>query len=62
MKMSEMRELSKADLSAKIKVLSEESFRLKFQHGIRPLENTASMRKIRKQIARLKTAATECKS
>jgi len=50
--------LGKEELVAKVRELSEEHFRLKFQHGIRPLENTAKLRQLRKEIARMQTAIT----
>jgi len=59
MKMKEIRELEVAALAGKVRDLSEEHFRLKFQHGIRPLENTAKLRQLRKEIARMKTALAE---
>ncbi|MGV1098110.1 50S ribosomal protein L29 [Thiovibrio sp. JS02] len=59
MKMKDMRDLGQAELAAKIKDMSEEHFKLKFQHGIRPLENTAKLRQLRKEIARMKTALAE---
>jgi large subunit ribosomal protein L29 len=55
MKSKELRELSGEDLTAKEKDLAEELFKLKFQHGIRPLENTAKLRQLRKDIACVKT-------
>ena len=59
MKASELRELSVDDLVAKEKDLAEELFKLKFQHSIRPLENTAKLRQFKKDIARVKTLAAE---
>jgi large subunit ribosomal protein L29 len=58
MKMKDIRELGKEELLVKVRELSEEHFRLKFQHGIRPLENTAKLRQLRKEIARMQTALT----
>ncbi|MFA7382676.1 MAG: 50S ribosomal protein L29 [Desulfurivibrionaceae bacterium] len=58
MKMKDIRELGKDALLVKVRELSEEHFRLKFQHGIRPLENTAKLRQLRKEIARMQTALT----
>lgn len=55
MKMKEIRAMGTEELAAKAKTLSEELFKLKFQHSIRPLENTAKMRALRKDIARIKT-------
>ena len=58
MKIKEIRELGQEALVVKVRELSEEHFKLKFQHGIRPLENTAKLRQLRKEIARLQTAIT----
>jgi len=55
MKISELRDLSGSDLKAKGKELAEELFKIRFQHGIRPLENPAKIRLIRKEIARVNT-------
>lgn len=55
MKIKDLRELSSDDLTAKGRELAEELFRLKFQHGIRPLENPAKLQMIRKDIARVNT-------
>jgi large subunit ribosomal protein L29 len=55
MKIKDLRELSGDDLTAKGRELAEELFRLKFQHGIRPLENPAKLQLIRKDIARVNT-------
>ncbi|MBU0675651.1 MAG: 50S ribosomal protein L29 [Proteobacteria bacterium] len=59
MKVKDIRELSAADLAVKAKDLSEELFNLRFQHGIRPLENPAKIRLLRKDISRVKTILTE---
>jgi large subunit ribosomal protein L29 len=59
MKASELRELSVDDLVAKEKDLAEEIFKLRFQHGIRPLENTSKLRQLKKDVARVKTLAGE---
>ena len=55
MKISVLRELSGVDLNANGKELAEELFMVRFQHGIRPLENPAKIRQIRKDIARVNT-------
>ncbi|NTV51237.1 MAG: 50S ribosomal protein L29 [Desulfobulbaceae bacterium] len=55
MKINELRDLSDADLSSRSKELAEELFKIRFQHGIRPLENTAKIRLVRKEIARVNT-------
>ena len=59
MKIKDIRELGNDELNAKVRDLKEEVFNLKFQHGIRPLENTAKLRELRKDIARVKTVMTE---
>lgn len=55
MKMKEIRAMGKEELAAKAREMAEELFKLKFQHSIRPLENTAKMGALRKDIARIKT-------
>ncbi len=59
MKINELRDLSGEELSTKLRELSEELCRLKFRHGIRPLENTARIRQTRKTISRVKTLLRE---
>jgi large subunit ribosomal protein L29 len=59
MKASELRGLSIDDLVVKEKDLAEELFKLSFQHGIRPLENTAKLGHLKKDIARVKTLVGE---
>lgn len=61
MKASDLRELSVADLASKGKDLAEELFKLKFQHGIRPLENTAKLGELKKDIARVNTLVSQKK-
>ena len=51
-----LREMNEADLKAKIQ---EDELRLKklsFAHSIAPLENPQSIRSLRRDVARLKTA------
>lgn len=59
MKAKEIRELSIDDLKAKCNDMSEELNKLRFQHGIRPLENTSSLKALKRDISRLKTIITE---
>ncbi|MBU0479754.1 MAG: 50S ribosomal protein L29 [Proteobacteria bacterium] len=59
MKTKDLRELSIEDLVIKEKDLAQELFNLKFQHGIRSLENPAKLGVLSKQIARVKTIANE---
>ena len=55
MKTKELRDLSDEELTKKERDLAEDRFKLKFQHGIRQLENTAKLGQLRKDIARAKT-------
>jgi large subunit ribosomal protein L29 len=59
MRASEIRELSAADVEARIAELEEERFRLKFRSATETLENPLRLRDIRKDIARLKTVLRE---
>ena len=59
MKASEYRDLSIEELAVKEKELSEALFNLKFQHATGQLDNTAQLKKTRKDIARVKTILGE---
>jgi large subunit ribosomal protein L29 len=59
MKAGQIRELSSAEVEARIKELEEERFRLRFRGATEPLEDPLRMRVIRKDIARLKTVLRE---
>ena len=59
MKASEIRSLSDNELLIKVTDLKEELFKLKFQHGIRQLENPTKLSEMRKDIARFKTVLNE---
>ena len=59
MRASEVRELSAADIQARIAELEEERFRLRFRSATETLENPLRLREIRKDIARLKTVLRE---
>ncbi len=59
MKAKELRELSGEDLRKKEQDLREDFFKLKFQHGIRKLDNPARLGQLRKEIARVQTVMTE---
>ena len=59
MKANELRKLSSEDLLNKEKDLREDYFKLKFQHGIRRLENPARLAELRKDIARVQTVINE---
>ena len=59
MKAQELRKLDTGELRKKDRDLREELFRLRFQHKMRPLENPARLRQLRKEIARVQTVLTE---
>ena len=59
MKANELRKMSAEDLLKKEKDLREDYFKLKFQHGIRRLENPARLAELRKDIARVQTILNE---
>ena len=56
MKMSELRDLDRAQLDGKLRELHEEMFNLRFQVATHQLTNTARIRQVRRDIARVNTA------
>jgi len=56
MNYSEVLQLSDNELLIKIESLKKELFKLKFQHGIRQIGNTAKITLLKKDVARLNTA------
>jgi len=59
MRADEIREMGADDITARIRDLEEERFRLKFRSATEPLEEPLRLRNIRRDIARLKTILTE---
>ena len=59
MKTKELHELTVDDLNTKIKELTEELFNLRFRHAIGQLENPASLKTCKKDIAKIKTILRE---
>ena len=55
MKPAEIRELSNEDLVVKTKEEREELFNLRFQMATSQLDNTARIKQVKKDIARLQT-------
>ena len=55
-KFSELKNLYVAELNAKEQEYKQELFNLRFQLATGQLENTARIKQVRKQIARIKTA------
>ena len=59
MKATEIRDLSPQEIEQKRDELREEMFNLRFQHGIGQLENTAKLKQIKRDIARVETILRE---
>lgn len=59
MKISEVREMSIADLQERIQIEEENLNVKRINHAISPLEDTSIFRKIRKDIVRMKAVLTE---
>jgi large subunit ribosomal protein L29 len=59
MKADEIREFDETELSARLKELREEQFKLRFQASMMELENPGTMRRVRRDIARLRTILRE---
>ena len=59
MKTKDIRELTVDELNTKLKELSEELFNLRFRHAIGQLENPASLKTCKKDIAKVKTILRE---
>ena len=59
MKVSEVREMSVADLRDRIEVENNNLDTMKLNHAISPLEDTSKIRKTRQDIARMITILAE---
>jgi large subunit ribosomal protein L29 len=59
MKIDEIKKMATEDLEKKEAELREELGNLIFQHRIRPLEDTSRLKKIKKDIARIRTITAE---
>jgi large subunit ribosomal protein L29 len=59
MKMSEMKDLTLVELSAKGRDLRQEMFNLRLQQASAQLEKPARLRTLRKDIARVETRMTQ---
>ena len=59
MKASELRELSDEQLDDRLRELREELFNLRFQYATRQLTNTARIKEVRRDIARVLTRQHE---
>jgi large subunit ribosomal protein L29 len=59
MRAEEIREMSVADIAARVAELEEEQFRLEFRAATEPLQDPLRLRAIRKDIARMQTVLRE---
>jgi len=55
----EIREMSDAEIEDKIAQSQEELFRLRFRSATQQLENPSLIRKLRREVARMKTILTQ---
>ena len=58
-KPAKLREMTRDEISGKLKEYKTELFNLRFQNAVGHLKNTSRIRDVRKIIARLLTIATE---
>ncbi|MFV0322655.1 MAG: 50S ribosomal protein L29 [Alphaproteobacteria bacterium] len=61
MKANELKQKSAAELQATLVELRKEQFNLRFQTASQQLESTAQIRKVRRDIARVKTVINQLK-
>ncbi len=59
MRAKEIRELTIQEIEALVAEKKQELFKLRFQHALGQLENTAKLRQTKKDIARLYTILSE---
>ena len=59
MKASDLRPKTKDELKAELGNLRKEAFNLRFQKATNQLENTARMRAVRRDVARIKTVLAQ---
>ena len=59
MKVDEIRDFDDVEISARLKELREEQFKLRFQSSTMELENPRTLRRVRRDIARLRTILRE---
>ena len=57
--LEELKTLSVADLKAQLVDAKKELFNLRFQNATNQLDNTARIKEVRKNIARIQTVITE---
>lgn len=59
MKAEDIRDMSDAEVEARLKELKEEQFKLRFSSSMMEVENSALMGQVRRDIARIKTVIRE---
>ena len=59
MKAAELRDMTEADLREQVQTARRELFGLRFQHSTGELDDTARLKKAKKEIARALTVANE---
>ena len=59
MNADEIREWDAVEITARLKELREEQFKLRFQSSMMELENHGTLKQVRRDIARLKTILRE---
>jgi len=59
MKATEIRNMTAAEIGARIEETEEELFRLRFRHGNQGIDNPLRLRFLQRDVARLKTALRE---
>jgi large subunit ribosomal protein L29 len=62
MKATQIRELSKDEVSTRISELERERFNLRFRSGTAPLDDPLRLRVIRRELARLRTVQNATKA
>ena len=59
MKATDIKEMSVDEMNNKLEDLKQELFNLRFQLAVNQLENTARLKAVKKDIARIKTSLRE---
>jgi large subunit ribosomal protein L29 len=59
MKAAELRDMSESELHEHLQTARRELFGLRFQHATGELDNTAGLRKAKREVARALTVASE---
>ena len=59
MKAEDIRDMSDAEVEARLEELKEEQFKLRFSSSMMEVENSALMGQVRRDIARIKTVVRE---